>query len=1829
MLKRKLPSLALLVTLSLSLASSPFSYGRTAAAAPDETPPVTPAAQAEPIAARGIPGEDVFPIAAFFMPTWPHTNEQQYDFMKDAHINLLQTFYPNDTGFKDISQMMKVLDLSKDRGITVQVSDSRTGALMSSATDEEIDAIAKTYKDHPATGGYYIKDEPNFAELPRAAHVYKRFLYADPDSISNVNLFPNLNWPGKSYATYLKTWVEEADARNLKYLTMDRYPFLTTQPGKVDAGYFPDIRDLRSVGLQSHLNTALYLQSVGLPEASMRRTNENELRWHVYSSLAFGLKGLYWFTWFQPVITNHTFSPAIIDKDGRKTDLYEPAKQLGKEITTLGPTLMGLTSVNVFVNGTVPAGTTKLPADYFVSPASNDDLMVSHFTNAAGRDYVMIMNRDLAATKDLTINWPLKPASLTEVSKETGLETAVNYNSSTGALQASFLPGEGKLFVLPQGAEVTRDTTVPHTESALMYLDTWTTVPASDGFNSAHSTDRNHASVEHVFVGDRIELIAETGPTGGDVDIYIDNVLDRTISTKTDARLASQTVYSKQDLAKGVHTIKVVKKPGGKFLLEQFKVHFSAGPIVTIPRAPAELTGTTQEGAQTLNWQQVNGNVSGYNVYRALSPTAEFTKLNSSPLTTTTFTDSKLSQATKYYYKVTAANGVGESKFSKILTVETPFYSFSEKLQSVIDQLELQNGYANSTMEGLKSLPSSFFIQERGNNQPFRLYHYLNNQERPYFLLANDDPSKESTLNLQLPDKPSGVVEISSETGLPTTGIHEYNANSGNLTVTLPAGGAKLFTVSTDLTHTEQTMINDDDSGFKYVGFQTSRPYARNIGNYMDDIHYSGKKGDSLTYTFTGTGVDVVVELDRNGSDLEIYLDDVFQGTVTTFESGAVNKVMRTVYSKHDLPKGTHTLKAVHGKANSGDPYIFFEGLRIHNKIEIQITSPAAPLILSSEQTGAEEATLTWNASEPSIIDSYDIYRANQQDGEFVKLNQLPVLGGQFVDQGLETNHTYYYKVVAVNASGVAESSPVQIVVSALPALPEAPVDVTATASGENSISLSWTAVEHADSYNVFRSASADGEYVQVNAQPVTSTTFADSELSAGTTYYYKVAAVNSVGQSIQSEAVSATTDETGGPTEPTVPAVPAGLTAAANGQNSINLSWTAVERADSYNVFRAGSTDGEYVLVNAQPITGTTFADSELSAGTIYYYKVSAVNSAGQSTQSEAVSATTDETGGPTEPTVPAVPAGLTAAANGQNSISLSWTAVERADSYNVFRSASADGEYVQVNAQPVTSTTFADSELSAGTTYYYKVSAVNSAGQSTQSEAVSATTDETGGPTEPTIPAVPAGLTAAANGQNSINLSWTAVAHADSYNVFRAGSADGEYVQVNSQPVTGTTFADSGLTSGGTYYYKLSAVNAAGESARSAVVSATTDYINVWFPNDQNSVDNGTKEEPKQSSTVVNNVISVTSTAGKDKTVHAVITAEDVKRAASDDAGHLSIVIKEDEHGAPSDSFEISLPVQSLLEGFKHITITAGGATVTLSAEQLHQGNVEKSSQLSVQITKKSTSDSSDAVRQLAKEQVEITLLADGQPVALKEGLVTLELPYVLKANERAHQTVAYWIGEDGIPQLITNSTYDAATGLVSFKPSQVGSYVVVNVNISFSDLNHVSWAQTIIESLAARNLVHGIGDGQFAPQRPVTRAEFVKLIVDVLQLTSTNTSSPFTDVASDAWYSNAVAIAAQLNIVNGLSDGSFAAERIITREEMAVILQRAALAAGITLAQKAASKPTDENAISSYAADAVSELYQAAVLNGFEDGSFKPSQPASRAEAAVVIYRLLQQK
>lgn len=290
-------------------------------------------------------------------------------------------------------------------------------------------------------------------------------------------------------------------------------------------------------------------------------------------------------------------------------------------------------------------------------------------------------------------------------------------------------------------------------------------------------------------------------------------------------------------------------------------------------------------------------------------------------------------------------------------------------------------------------------------------------------------------------------------------------------------------------------------------------------------------------------------------------------------------------------------------------------------------------------------------------------------------------------------------------------------------------------------------------------------------------------------------------------------------------PGIPRSLKAASASYNSIKISWGSVTGASGYAVYRATSSKGSYSFVSST--TSTSYTNKSLTTGKTYYYKVKAYKTVGTkkvySSYSAAVSA---------KP-VPSVPAGVKVSSSSYNSIKATWGAVSGASGYQIYRATSSTDKYSLVST--ISGTSYTNTGLTTGKTYYYKVRAYKIVGNSKVYGSYSTVVS-----TKP-VPAVPASVTASAVSSTSIKILWKAVTGASGYQIYRATTSAGSYTPVGT--TTATSYTNTGLTTGNTYYYKVRAYKTMGTAkiygnysavaGRTAVINVTSVSLNKTIAN------------------------------------------------------------------------------------------------------------------------------------------------------------------------------------------------------------------------------------------------------------------------------------------------------------------------------------------------------------------------------------------------------------
>lgn len=340
-----------------------------------------------------------------------------------------------------------------------------------------------------------------------------------------------------------------------------------------------------------------------------------------------------------------------------------------------------------------------------------------------------------------------------------------------------------------------------------------------------------------------------------------------------------------------------------------------------------------------------------------------------------------------------------------------------------------------------------------------------------------------------------------------------------------------------------------------------------------------------------------------------------------------------------------------------------------------------------------------------------------------------------------------------------------------------------------------------------------------------------------------------------------------------------------------------------------------------------------------------------------------------------------------------------------------------------------------------------------------------------------------------------------------------------------------------------------------------------------------------------------------------------------------------------------------EKILELNKPLEVIIGGVTFNLTPEALKAAGLNMDNVSSITFTAQKVSASTAAelaaaaaggtLYSIAGEIYQLSITAQmnnntQQAISQLNGMVTVALPVPEGARGTAengylvagryNQSTGAW---DEVP-----GNYDQSSGTFNFSTDRLSYWALMQKKVkTFSDIKE-HWAQRDIEYLATYGYISGMGGGIFAPESPVTRAQFTTMLAGALKLTG-DAGAPFTDVPAGEWYYKSIGQAYSAGIVKGISPDRFEPEELITREQMAVMICNALQHKGLLDQVKGAEGVlvgfSDSSSISDWARASAALAVKHSILKGRPfDGTvvFAPLDPATRAEAAVILRNIIRQ-
>lgn len=512
-------------------------------------------------------------------------------------------------------------------------------------------------------------------------------------------------------------------------------------------------------------------------------------------------------------------------------------------------------------------------------------------------------------------------------------------------------------------------------------------------------------------------------------------------------------------------------------------------------------------------------------------------------------------------------------------------------------------------------------------------------------------------------------------------------------------------------------------------------------------------------------------------------------GTLTDYQDTSV--VNGTTYYYKVRAKASQNGKTSYGTFSEA-----FEGFSI---------ATAGIRSVKSQENGT--LLVSWKAVKNTY--RYQVYRSTAENGTYKKIATVKTTS--YEDASAEGDKIYYYKIRTVNrVNGVNGYGSYSAAKQGRLVGGTKISKIQTTASTK--LKITWKRAEDAEGYKLYRSTAKNGTYRLIKTiSNGRTTSYTNSKLTPGKTYYYKIQVIGaSDGAGVMSAAMAGKT----------VDKTKVSYVQSAS-STKLKVVWKKISGATGYRITRSTSKNGIYKEIKTITSGDTTsYTDSTVKAGKLYYYKISVQN---KNKNTIGYSEYCEPLGGRTikapELSVPKSVSGA--------KIRISWSAVSRATGYQIYRSTTENGGYSRIATITSGKTVvYDDAPPKANTTYYYKVRSVNKNNGKTGYSEFSA-------PVSGKSLAVPKLSNIIKNADGSLKISWNKISGATKYRIYRRVGSSGKYTKLAEVKSSIRIYNDTDVISGTTYYYKVIAYNSVngitGTSGSSAVKSYEIKFYEI----------------------------------------------------------------------------------------------------------------------------------------------------------------------------------------------------------------------------------------------------------------------------------------------------------------------------------------------------------------------------------------------------------------
>jgi hypothetical protein len=406
-----------------------------------------------------LSGEGPFPIGVWWPPPPSQTTEARYREIAEAGFN----FVIGGNGVTTTELHGRALNFAAKNGLRYVITDE----ILKNAIDGEVspdrreavstrlERLIGRHGGHPALAGLNLYDEPKSRLFGVLAHAKGELGRMAPEELPYVNIWPSYAAPRAmgvpSYREYLERYFATVDPPMLSF---DHYPLLAKG---ITPDYFHNWAVIRGFSLGKGVPSWAFIQSVGFAGSGVglarrRRPTQAELFWQINVALAYGAKGMQYFTYWTPESDSQVqFGSALLTREGQRTLLYRYAQNANRYLGVIGKELLPLVSETVVHARTrrLPRGAKKFGADNYIRSVAGSPVILGRFGNptTATERHLLVANHSPAnrAASRLTLTGAVKEVH--EIDPTSGARVPVDLRG-TRELRFTLEPGRARLYVL-------------------------------------------------------------------------------------------------------------------------------------------------------------------------------------------------------------------------------------------------------------------------------------------------------------------------------------------------------------------------------------------------------------------------------------------------------------------------------------------------------------------------------------------------------------------------------------------------------------------------------------------------------------------------------------------------------------------------------------------------------------------------------------------------------------------------------------------------------------------------------------------------------------------------------------------------------------------------------------------------------------------------------------------------------------------------------------------------------------------------------------------------------------------------------------------------------------------------------------------------------------------------------------------------------------------------------------------------------------------------------------------------------------------------------------